>query len=222
MIVALLPQRVIDMTGSVSAVGYLTAIFAISYMLVQIPSGMLSDKLGYKFFLIWGYLFCGLAGILYYAPGGVTHTYWGRFFQGMGESPIWALAPALLSRHYPREKGKIMGMYTAALHAGLGMLLIGLWLFLASLGLGGFSLAALAWLNESVPDELKGTISGAYYLFWGGGYFSGPLFISLIGERTSFHTSFDLFACILVMEAIILVFSIKHFRKLSETMADEN
>jgi MFS family permease len=39
--------------------------------------------------------------------------------QGVGEAPIWALAPALLSIQYPTEKGKFIGIYNASLHGGL-------------------------------------------------------------------------------------------------------
>ena len=57
----------------------------------------------------------------------------------------------------------------------------GLWAFLplglASIGLGMFCVASIAGLNDSVPDSLKGAISGTYYLFWGAGYVLGPLAI---------------------------------------------
>lgn len=359
MIVALLPQRIIAMNGSVSAVGYLTAAFAIPYILLQVPYGTLSDKWGYKYFLLWGYLLCSLTGMLYYYSRNVNLVFLGRFFQGMGESPIWALAPALLSLHYPTAKGKMMGIYNASIHLGLtlgpvlgilfsrvwqgnepflfyalvcllggtivqvtvknphahmttaiqkisynnvgtlvanrerlvvlnGILLYGasygifltvipvflikikgfgqtftglvftlfyiaisvsqlctgplsdkmgrklfmiyglslaaislalfsrynqpwisLLLFLASLGLGGFSLSSMALLNESVSDSLKGTISGAYYLFWGLGYFSGPLIISKITELIGFQTSFSLFSGVLIGETILLAVTVK-------------
>lgn len=355
MIVALLPQRIIAMSGSVSAVGYLTAFFAIPYILLQVPYGTLSDKWGYKYFLLWGYLLCSLTGMLYYYARNTDLVFLGRFFQGMGESPVWALAPALLSIHYPTAKGKMMGMYNASIHLGLtlgpvlGILFSRIWqdnesflfyamvcllagiivhftvedphadmttpiqkvsytnvgalianrerlvvlngimlygagyaifvtvipaflirvkgfgqtstglvftlfyiaisvsqlctgplsdkmgrkvfmicglsiaaislalfsgcnqpwisllLFLASLGFGGFSLSSMALLNESVPDSLKGTISGAYYLFWGLGYFSGPLIISKISELVGFQTSVSLFAVVLIVETILLM-----------------
>jgi len=47
-------------------------------------------------------------------------------------------------------------------------------LTLASLGLGMFGVASIAYLTECVSDSLKGTISGAYYVFWGLGYFLAP------------------------------------------------
>ena len=54
MIVALLPQRIIALSGSISQVGYLASAFAVSYLLVQLPIGRLADLLGFKGFLIGG------------------------------------------------------------------------------------------------------------------------------------------------------------------------
>lgn len=42
-------------------------------------------------------------------------------------------------------------------------------LILAAFGLGAFYLASMARLNDAAPPELKGSISGAYYLAWGPG-----------------------------------------------------
>jgi len=39
--------------------------------------------------------------------------------QGIGEAPLWALAPALLSVQFPSKRGRVMGMYNAAIHVGL-------------------------------------------------------------------------------------------------------
>jgi MFS family permease len=343
----------------------LTAAFAIPYILLQIPYGTLSDKWGYKYFLLWGYLLCSLTGMLYYYAHNTNLVFLGRFFQGMGESPVWALAPALLSIHYPTAKGKMIGMYNASIHLGLtlgpmlGILFFRIWqdnesflfyavvcllggiivyftvedphadmttsiqrvsytnvgalithrerlvvlngimlygagyamfltvipaflirvkgfgqtfigivfmlfyvaisisqvctgplsdkmgrkvfmiyglsitaislalfsgcsqpwisllLFLASLGLGGFSLSSMALLNESVSDSLKGTISGAYYLFWGFGFFSGPLIISKIRELIGFQVSFSLFSGLLIVETILLMVTVKSPTKMT-------
>jgi MFS family permease len=119
MIVAILPQRIIEITGSGNSVGYLASAFALSYILSQVPVGSLSDKFGIKTFIISGYLLCCLAGIIFYFSKGTMLIFGGRLIQGAGEAPIWALAPALLSIKYPQKKGKMMGTYNAAIHLGL-------------------------------------------------------------------------------------------------------
>ncbi len=66
MIVTLLPQRIITLSGSVSGVGYLASAFALTFVLFQIPIGSFSDKFGLKAFLVGGYFVCSLAGLFYY------------------------------------------------------------------------------------------------------------------------------------------------------------
>ncbi len=119
MIVALLPQRVVDLDGSGRSVGYIASAFAFSYLLLQVPIGRLSDKIGFKQLLIVGYLLCFLTGLVFYFATSSNMIFVARLLQGAGEAPVWALAPALLSLRFPLAKGKVMGIYNAAFHFGL-------------------------------------------------------------------------------------------------------
>lgn len=352
MIVALLPQRIINLDGSVSSVGHLASAFALTFVLFQIPIGSLSDKIGFKSFLVGGYFLCSLTGLLYYFSNSSSFIFLGRMLQGVGEIPIWALAPALLSILHPAQKGKFIGIYNASVHCGLtsgsllgifiyriwqgneafllfsglsflGGLIIALfvkdpkkepnsrtlkinpgnvislmghlkyrtvlagivlygsgygicitiipafligvkkfdqtavglffiffyiaislsqliagpfsdqkgrkpsmvcglamaaigiasfstfklpWLIgliaLAAFGLGAFCVSAMAFLNESVPSSLKGTISGAFYFFWGAGYFSGPLLLGKIGQSENYEIGFISLAGLITVELI--------------------
>jgi MFS family permease len=354
MIVALLPQRIINLTGSDDMVGLLASFFALSYILLQVPVGRLSDRLGFKTFLIAGYILCFLTGILFYFSHSSSMVFLGRLLQGAGEAPIWALAPALLSIKYAQAKGKVMGIYNAAIHLGLtagpiaGVMLAGIWtgnqaflfyaavcllgavvifftvedvkndatptgevlnlrkirelaargetlitllgitlygagygifltvipaflistkdftsthvgvffalfyiaislsqlitgplsdrwgrqvfmgfglalaaagvgmfpllvqpwisvaLTLASLGLGVFYLSSMAFLNEAAPDSLKGTISGAYYLFWGIGMFFGPVLVGRLGALLTANSGYFAFSILLTMQITAL------------------
>lgn len=121
MVVAMLPQRVLDLSGSLQSVGYLASCFALSYLLVQLPVGRLADRLGAKPFLVLGYVTCGAAGLLFFFAASAEAIFVGRFVQGLGEAPIWALGPALLSLAYPRAKGRVIGIYNAAIHSGLAV-----------------------------------------------------------------------------------------------------
>ncbi len=360
MIVALLPQRIMELSGSFAQVGYLAAAFAVSNVLLQIPMGKLADKIGFKPFIAGGYFICSLTGLLYYFSEKPILIFLGRLLQGVGEVPIWALAPALLSVKYPAEKGKFIGMYNASLHIGLtmgcvliiiiskncqtdqifllfaavsflaGMLIvlfvdnppqernlkpskhfsdgtglllghfsnrivlagivlygasygifitiipaflisvnhsdqvavgvffalfyialslsqliagpfsdrngrkpamifglamaaIGIALFsavkqpwlmglltLASLGLGVFCVTAMAFLNESVPRSLKGTVSGAFYFSWGVGFFIGPLILGKLGHSDHWQTGFLLLAGLILIELILLCLAAKN------------
>ncbi|MCC5468305.1 MFS transporter [Pelosinus baikalensis] len=351
MIVALLPQRIVDLDGNGQSVGYLASAFAISYIVLQVPIGTLSDKLGFKPFLILGYLLCFITGLSFYFSSSSIMIFLSRLLQGAGEAPIWALAPALLSLKFPLAKGKVMGIYNAVIHLGLtvgpilGVLLAKVWkanevflvyailcllgaviiylfvdnankrdiklnnsvdfnnifklisdrqallalvgitlygagygifltsiptfllqdkgfssvyigiffslfyvaisisqvitgslsdkfgpnlfmiiglilaavgifavplldsswilimLTFASLGLGIFYLASMAFLNETVAESLKGTISGAYYLFWGIGMFFGPPVLSMIAQYITFKLALVAYALILIITA---------------------
>ena len=78
MIVALLPQKIIDLSNSVSTVGYLASTFAVTYVLTQVPIGNLADKVGFKILLTLGYVLCGLTGLLYHWAGTSTLIFVGR------------------------------------------------------------------------------------------------------------------------------------------------
>ncbi len=119
MIVALLPQRVLDLSGSLQSVSYVASVFALSYLMLQLPIGNLADRLGVKPFLILGYVLCCVSGVVFFYAGSSQTLFLGRFIQGAGEAPVWALGPALLSLAYPHAKGKVIGIYNAAIHTGL-------------------------------------------------------------------------------------------------------
>lgn len=119
MALSALPQRFIEITGSGEKIGYIASYYAISYIIIQIVIGNFSDKAGFRLFLFLGYFICFLSGIsLYYAKTS-TMIFIGRIFGGMGEAPVFALAPALLSIKYPLKKGKVIGFYNASMHMGL-------------------------------------------------------------------------------------------------------
>ena len=353
MIVALLPRRVMDLSGSLTGASYVASAFAISYLAVQMPVGRLADRIGVKPFLIAGYGLCCLSGLLYVGASSANALFLGRFVQGAGEAPVWALAPALLSITYPAAKGRMIGVYNASIHLGLtagpllgvlafptgqgqgpflvfaglcfagamvtltvlpaknessgqlvqnfqlkdflglmrnracGVTLFGVLLFgagygtlisvvpaylgksrgldhveislfftlfyiaisvsqlivgplsdrygrhgfmiggmvlscigfaaipsasqsliyvpvgIASLGLGVFCVASMAYLNERVPGHMKATVTGAFYLFWGGGYFAGPLMVGALSAAVGICWAHYMLAASMGVQALL-------------------
>lgn len=133
MIVAVMPQRYLFLSDSPGTVGSLAAAFAITYLLVQSGIGRLADRYGFKRFLVAGYFVCVLAGVFFYFGKDALALIVGRLIQGVGEAPVWSLAPAVLALQNPNKPGRLIGGYNAVLHLGLatgpGMgLLIGQWL----------------------------------------------------------------------------------------------
>lgn len=145
MIVALLPQQVHAMTGSLESVALVASVFAFAYLLAQLPISALSDRLGAKRFLVIGYILCAVSGVVFFFTDTDHGIFIGRAIQGIGEAPIWALGPAILSLAYPSTKGKVIGIYNAAIHIGLtaGPLL---GLLVASYGQGSLSFLIFAVL----------------------------------------------------------------------------
>lgn len=119
MTVPLLPQRMLELSGSSQNVGYLSSVFALSYLLVLLPIGRLADRCGAKVFLIGGCLLCAVTGVLFHFAQTSSLFLIARLLQGAAEAPLWALGPALLTLCYPQAKGKVIGVYNAATHAGL-------------------------------------------------------------------------------------------------------
>lgn len=353
LIVALLPGRLMQLSGSMKHVGYLASAFALPFVLFQLPAGHLADRYGFKGFLLAGYAICALSGLVYFNSDLVWSLLAGRVLQGLGEVPIWALGPALLSLLFSTSKGTEIGYYNASIHLGLtagsilciwacrvwsgkeaflffgvcgiigsilialfvhnppkaegvergsgygevlraigairrpavlagvslygagygifvtaipgvllsekgftqsevavfftlfyvaisiaqvaagkltdsggpnrpmyaGLLLVAaglgafmafsgklvyLLLFLGSFGLGMFCIASMILLNETVPVSLKGSISGVFYLLWGGGYFLGPPLFTAAGELMGYGAAFTAAAILVLAELFLL------------------
>jgi len=352
MAVARLMSRLVELSGSDAQIGWLASAFAVSYILLQVPYGNLSDRYGFKPFLIFGLLLAGGSGLLYRLADSRLLIFLGRAVQGAGEATIWSLAPALLSLLYPERKGWVIGLYSVFLYAGIlaGPLLVPLTPFLdgpgvflacsgacagaagivalfvenrrpearsaeafrlggalrlagsrpvrlalagiglygaaqglffalipgyliasrgfspleggyllsvmylgttlaqlvvgplsdrrgrrpfmilgllvggaatatfapfgkipsmillglGTAGMGGFFVASMAYLNEKAPESLKGTVSGAYYVFWGLGYFAGPLLWGALGQAIGRPASYLCFGLVLAAEAALL------------------
>lgn len=119
MVLSVLAKRFIEITGSGENIGYIASYYAISYIIVQLLIGKFSDKAVLRYILYFGCFSCLLSGISYYAATGSTVFFIGRIFGGIGEAPLFAIAPALLSIKYPCKKGRAIGLYNGSMHLGL-------------------------------------------------------------------------------------------------------
>lgn len=114
-----------------------------------------------------------------------------------------------LSDRWGRRWFMVGGMLLAAL--GLGAAVngerVGLasMLGLSSFGLGTYCLASMAFLNDQVPVQCKGIISGMYYLFWGIGMFFGPLLVTKYIQSAGYPAGFQVFALVLASQAVLLI-----------------
>ena len=76
-------------------------------------------------------------------------------------------------------------------------------LILAAFGLGAFYLASMARLNDAAPAELKGSISGAYYLAWGLGMSVAAVAVEALSARWHPGAGFVAFAGLLALQAYL-------------------
>lgn len=105
--------------------------------------------------------------------------------------------------------------------AGLAMMVAGIAVFprlpfpgfivslaAASLGLGMFCVASMAFLNDRVGENRKGMISGTFFFCWAVGYFLGPLLLGKAGSSIGFPAGFVLLAGLMLIQffaALLLV-----------------
>jgi MFS family permease len=72
LIVALLPSKVIALSGTMANVGLIASAFAVPFVLLQLPVGNLGDRFGHKRFLVAGYVIAGLTGSFISRPVALT------------------------------------------------------------------------------------------------------------------------------------------------------
>ncbi len=67
-----------------------------------------------------------------------------------------------------------------------------------------FCVSAMAFLNEAVPDSLKGSISGIFFVFWGVGFFFVPPIMTRVAEMVGYPVLFLAFSALLFLELLAL------------------
>lgn len=149
--------------------------------LTSIPTFLLQDK-GFSS------VYIGIFFSLFYVAISISQVITGSLSDKFGPNLFMIIGLILAA----------VGIFAVPL---LGSSWILIMLTFASLGLGIFYLASMAFLNETVAESLKGTISGAYYLFWGIGMFFGPPVLSMIAQYITFKLALVAYALILIITA---------------------
>ncbi len=87
-----------------AALGLMASAFFYAYSLVQLPVGMLSDRIGVRYTVVISGLL-GVAGTVLFAYStGIQMATWARLLTGVGTAGIWVPALKYLSLVYPPEK----------------------------------------------------------------------------------------------------------------------
>ncbi len=126
-IAPILPLIQAEFSLSYSQLGLLTSMPRLSGGILQLPAGMLADRLGKVRVLLWG--FAVLLSSIYFS--GLAPTFGLLLFlqltNGMGDSAFHPTTYALISQGAPREKlGRSMSIHTVGGFAGtaLGVVLV--------------------------------------------------------------------------------------------------
>lgn len=99
-------------------VGFLSANFFYTYILLQIPSGLLVDKIGAKKLLLGGLLLCIIAAVIFGLSNNLPTAEFSRLLMGLAAAPSVVCAMYLASQWLPCEKFAL----AAGLTEMLGML----------------------------------------------------------------------------------------------------
>ena len=153
-----------DLTGANAAmIGAAIGIYGLTQALLQIPMGMMSDKVGRKRIIVLGLLLFALGSILCANADDIISLIFGRAVQGAGA--IASTLMALLS-DVTREQNRTKAMATVGISIGVSFMLslvLGPWLF-AQIGLAGlfylsfiFSLVGIALVLFMVPNMKQHT-----------------------------------------------------------------
>ncbi|RJX27831.1 MAG: MFS transporter [Dethiobacter sp.] len=111
-----------DFAIPAASLGLMASAFFYAYAVVQIPVGLLSDRIGVRY-TVFGFGLLGVAGsILFAFSTGIQMATWARLLTGIGTAGIWIPALKYLSVSYrPDEFATLTSIINAI--GGLGLML---------------------------------------------------------------------------------------------------
>jgi ACS family D-galactonate transporter-like MFS transporter len=163
-----------------AVMGIVFSAFSWSYFLGQVPSGVLLDRFGTRAIYSLSLLFWSLATLLHAAATGFGSLVGLRLALGLAEAPCFPANSKVVAKWFPRgERGRAIGVYTAAEYVGLSFMSPVLFWILSRFGwralfaaAGGVGLAAAVVFARRYRDPADHpTVSRAEleYVSGGGG-----------------------------------------------------
>lgn len=122
------PQIRASLGGEVTdtALGLISSFYFTDYVAMQIPAGILVDKIGKKKVLIPGFILFGLSALLIAQANSIGLIYVGSLLAGVGCGSFYGSAYSLTSQYIPREKKSFSTAIVnsgSAVGSGLGLIL---------------------------------------------------------------------------------------------------
>lgn len=115
-------QLMHDFNITATTIGLITGVQFFVYTSLQIPMGMLADRFGPNFFLIFGAVIAGVGTVLYSIGTHESVLFISRIFTGIGDATIWVNMMLILGQwFYKKEFVRLVGF--AGMTGSLGFLL---------------------------------------------------------------------------------------------------
>lgn len=151
----LIPRLQKEFAVSFYSISLSISVYMIAFATFQLVSGLVSDVLGRRNVILFGYGFFGIGSIICYFAGTLGMFLSGRFIQGMSNAFMTPVLMALLGDIIPTESiGKYMGIFGSVQTSGI---------FLAPVVGGVF--AEINWRYAFLILSLLAIILTAIYYF---------------------------------------------------------
>lgn len=114
----MVPLLIRDFNTNLTGIGFLSAGFFYSYVLLQIPAGLLVDRFGARVLMAFGCLTCAIAALVFAYAKDFNQAIAMRALMGFASSPAVVGVMFLACRWFPKEKFVLL----AALTETIGMM----------------------------------------------------------------------------------------------------
>ena len=109
--VPVLPDLSRKLGASPTMIGLLFASFGVTLLIVSIPMGHVSDRIGRKAPMVGGLIALAAATLLFAYADGLPWLFAARLVQGAADAITWAVGFALIADRYgPEERGRVSGI----------------------------------------------------------------------------------------------------------------
>lgn len=115
---SLLPPIMAELSLSYTKAGLLLSAFFYAYMAMQLPAGVLGDRLGRRRVLLGGLLLGALASLLTGLAGGFLTLFLARLFTGLSQGTLFSNDRTIIATYTPKEK---MALGQGVSFSGLGL-----------------------------------------------------------------------------------------------------